>query len=293
MNILGIDAGGSNSRFCLYNSDDKRLICDFKFEDGLNLTSTTVSEQKLILKKAFKKLGEFVDFKEYRIDKIVCSVSGAGEKGRKNKFEQLVKSIFNCESVIVMSDIEALRRILIEDNESNEEKKGIVVIAGTGSIAFSHNGYRIGGWGHLFDDEASGFSIGLRIIKNFFNYIDGVEPYDIIFDWLLDYFGIKIDDVVKITNIQKNKKFKAKIASITKFMPLTPLVKKIIEEEINLFTEKIKVLAGKSDTKVIYTHGGMFENSFYRETFVKQLSDYEVHIETLQVHVELAKLLSD
>ncbi len=293
MNILGIDGGGSTSRFCLYNSEDKRLICNFKFEDGLNLTSTTVNEQKLILKKALKKLGEFVEFKEYRVDRIVGSFSGAGEKERKNKFDRLIKSIFKCENVVILSDIEALRRILIENNANNEEKKGIVVIAGTGSIAFSHDEDRVGGWGHLFGDEASGFSIGLRIIKSFFNYIDGAGEYDTIFDWLLDYFGIKIDDAIKITNIQKDKKFKTKIASITKSMPLTPLVRKIIEEEINLFTQKIKILAAKSGTKVIYTHGGMFENSFYRETFIKQLSDYEIHITTLQVHVELAKLLSN
>jgi len=45
-------------------------------------------------------------------------------------------------------------------------REGVIVIAGTGSIAAGHNGSgqtaRAGGWGHLLGDEGSGYQIALR-----------------------------------------------------------------------------------------------------------------------------------
>lgn len=46
---------------------------------------------------------------------------------------------------------------------------GLIVIAGTGSVARGRNAegqdYRVGGWGHLFGDEGSGYWIGREAIR--------------------------------------------------------------------------------------------------------------------------------
>ena len=56
---------------------------------------------------------------------------------------------------------------------------GIVVIAGTGSVAYGEkaNGdhLQVGGWGHLFGDEGSGFWIALQGIRRAMQSYDGLS----------------------------------------------------------------------------------------------------------------------
>lgn len=56
-------------------------------------------------------------------------------------------------------------------------RPGIVVIAGTGSVVFGRNAKgdeaRAGGWGHLVDDEGSGFAIGRDILAAVLRAYDG------------------------------------------------------------------------------------------------------------------------
>ena len=46
---------------------------------------------------------------------------------------------------------------------------GVVIIAGTGSIAYGHNGQgqaaRAGGWGYVLGDEGSGYWIGRHALR--------------------------------------------------------------------------------------------------------------------------------
>lgn len=276
MYILGIDAGGSTTRFCLYDRHNGKILEKFEIEKGMNLTSTSTATQKMVLNKAYERL------MSYKIDKIISSVSGGGDYKRASKFKSILLKIFEIDS-IVMSDIEAVKTIVLDS------KEGIVVIAGTGSIALSHDGHRVGGWGHLFGDEASGFSIGVKIIKSFFDYKDGIVPYDSIYDWLLGFFNLSDDKFYQLTNLQKKRDFKSTIASITKSMPITPLVSTIIGEELEKFTNKIKYLSKLTKVKSIYTHGGMFKNEYYRQIFADKLKEFDVHFTDLEIHVELAK----
>jgi N-acetylglucosamine kinase-like BadF-type ATPase len=57
---------------------------------------------------------------------------------------------------------------------------GIVVIAGTGSMAFGGNAKderaRAGGWGHIFGDEGSGFDIARHALRAALQYEEGWGP---------------------------------------------------------------------------------------------------------------------
>jgi N-acetylglucosamine kinase-like BadF-type ATPase len=58
--------------------------------------------------------------------------------------------------------------------------EGVVLIAGTGSIAFGRNGAgatsRAGGWGHIFGDEGSGYDLGRRALRAAAQAADGRGP---------------------------------------------------------------------------------------------------------------------
>ncbi|MGH9434496.1 MAG: BadF/BadG/BcrA/BcrD ATPase family protein [Terriglobia bacterium] len=57
---------------------------------------------------------------------------------------------------------------------------GIIVIAGTGSVARGHDGrgreMRVGGWGHLFGDEGSAYWIGREAVRAAARETDGFGP---------------------------------------------------------------------------------------------------------------------
>jgi N-acetylglucosamine kinase-like BadF-type ATPase len=70
---------------------------------------------------------------------------------------------------------------------------GIIVISGTGSIAFGINRAgeraRAGGWGHILGDEGSGYQISLRALRAVVRAHDGRIPPTTLTGIILEHFG--------------------------------------------------------------------------------------------------------
>ena len=71
---------------------------------------------------------------------------------------------------------------------------GVVIISGTGSIAYGRNtrneGARSGGWGHVLGDEGSGFWIGRAAIRAVLREADRRGPRTTLTPLLLQHFGV-------------------------------------------------------------------------------------------------------
>ncbi|HTV02024.1 MAG TPA: BadF/BadG/BcrA/BcrD ATPase family protein, partial [Luteitalea sp.] len=71
---------------------------------------------------------------------------------------------------------------------------GIVVIAGTGSIAYGRNdrneAARAGGWGYILADEGSGFWIGRQALRAVVREHDGRGPATSLTPLVLEFFGV-------------------------------------------------------------------------------------------------------
>ncbi|SHN65187.1 BadF/BadG/BcrA/BcrD ATPase family protein [Fervidobacterium gondwanense] len=279
MIALGIDGGGTSTKVCLAIPDRKVVILEFSIPCGINLTSTPSDIQLEILNKIRDEINRRTSGLEF-FDSVIISISGGGSSSRRLNFKNLVSTVFRAGKIIVLSDIEVLKEIVLKG------RTGILVICGTGSIAISHTGKRVGGWGHLFGDEASAFSISLEIFRRFFEYIDGVEEYDKIFDVLLNFY--KVTSVFDLTTIQLESDFKRKIASFTEHAPLTPLVRKIIDEQLTKLTQKISYLASTENVSDIYYFGGTFKNEYFTQVFCKKLHRFNLHYSDIKPHVELA-----
>lgn len=74
-------------------------------------------------------------------------------------------------------------------------KLGVVVVAGTGSIAFGLNARgercRAGGWGRLLGDEGSGYDIGISGLRAVCRAADGRGPPTALTPLVLDAFGLR------------------------------------------------------------------------------------------------------
>ena len=71
---------------------------------------------------------------------------------------------------------------------------GIVLIAGTGSVAYgkAERGKigRAGGWGYLMGDEGSGYDIGLQALRAAAQAYDGRGPATLLVDHIPAHFGL-------------------------------------------------------------------------------------------------------
>ena len=74
-------------------------------------------------------------------------------------------------------------------------KPGVVIISGTGSIAYGRNGEReaarAGGWGYVLGDEGSGYWIGRAALRAVLREADQRGPETALTPLLLKYFGIE------------------------------------------------------------------------------------------------------
>jgi N-acetylglucosamine kinase-like BadF-type ATPase len=72
---------------------------------------------------------------------------------------------------------------------------GIIIIAGTGSIAFGRNAQmqtaRAGGWGYIFGDEGGGFDLARQALRRILQYEEGWGPATILHKALLEVSDVE------------------------------------------------------------------------------------------------------
>jgi len=95
----------------------------------------------------------------------------------------------------------ATERLLVENDclsallGATQNKAGALLISGTGSIVFAHDGrgnfFRTGGWGYRVGDEGSGYWIGKEAIRSVLKMNDGREKETILTKLILQEFGFK------------------------------------------------------------------------------------------------------
>lgn len=83
-------------------------------------------------------------------------------------------------------------------------KPGVVIISGTGSIAYGENASgekaRAGGWGWRLGDEGSGYTIGNNALIAALRAYDRSGPETILTDMILNYLGLsQAEDVIDWT----------------------------------------------------------------------------------------------
>jgi len=113
-------------------------------------------------------------------------------------------------------------------------KPGVVVIAGTGSIAYGINEdgdeARAGGWGWRLGDEGSGYTIGKNAVIASLRSYDRSGPSTVLLEWILEC--LKLDDVNDVIDWTYTKDRQPR-----HFAELVPLVKKAEREGDRVATE--------------------------------------------------------
>lgn len=264
--VIAMDGGGTNLRV---SGISKGRLFRKSYKTGVNLTA--VESEELI--KTFLAVRD--DF--WIPDMLLAAFSGAGDRPREEKLTSALKAVFDGTSIEVIMDIEGLYRAAVGQG------KGIVVISGTGSTVYGHdsegNPVRAGGWGHVFDDEGSGYWISKEIITRALRHRDGLLPHDPIFDLLLEFY--EVESIEKLVNLTIQKDFKTRIASFSRVAleETTPLSVEVIEEGIRILAGRtLRVLDIIGGTDIIYIHGGSFKSSYFLKRFEDLAKGYKTSL---------------
>lgn len=112
---------------------------------------------------------------------------GLGLTGFNVRMRGLVNALFP--DIPTVADWDALSALY----GASAGQSGIVLIAGTGSVAFGRTDggqeARSGGWGHLASDEGSGYWVGLEGLKAAFRAHDGRAGATLLTDLVPSRFG--------------------------------------------------------------------------------------------------------
>lgn len=202
--LLAVDGGGTKTVAVLV-ADDGTILGE-GLAGASNYQVVGAEGAKKALQEAvlasFKAAG-FNAGHLVNLEKAVFALAGIDtsndEKAVNGIVQQVVTSLpIEIESFLVEND--CLSALL----GATENKAGVLVIAGTGSIVFAHDGnnriVRSGGWGHRVGDEGSGYWIGNQAICSVLKMQDGRGKETLLSKLILEKFNFsKIEDLYNWT----------------------------------------------------------------------------------------------
>lgn len=200
MRVLGIDAGGSKTVAWLADGDG-RLLGEGR-ASGANLHSVgELAAEKTLYDVMHAALGD-----EPGMPGTVCI--GMAGLDRPDE-EAVVRGIFRrlgCRGEIV-----AVNDAHIALVAGADERPGVVIIAGTGSIAYgigpSGTAARAGGWGEVYGDEGSAFWVGARALAAVVRAADRRGPATALTGLVLRHAGVdRIEGLVRQVHTRPDRR---------------------------------------------------------------------------------------
>jgi N-acetylglucosamine kinase-like BadF-type ATPase len=183
MHVLGIDAGGTKT-VCLLADEEGRVLAEAR-GGGANLQSVGELEVEKVL---YAVMEAALARHDVRPAAICLGIAGVDRPADAEAVGAIMKRIgFKARTLVVNDALVALVAGAGDD-------PGVVLVAGTGSIAYGKNAEglaaRAGGWGYLLGDEGGGFWIGRSALSAAVRQFDGRGPATQLTDMVLRHMGL-------------------------------------------------------------------------------------------------------
>ncbi len=183
MYVLGIDAGATKT-VCVLADLDGRVLAEARGE-GANLAV----DEELRVEKALHAVMEEASRGLTEAPVAVCLGMAGVDRPKDGRMARTIMRRLGYGSrVLIVND--ALLALVA----GVDRGPGIVIVAGTGAIVYGRNtrneAARAGGWGHLLDDEGSGYWIGVNALRAVMRRADGRGPATDLTSRILAHFGV-------------------------------------------------------------------------------------------------------
>ena len=184
VHVLGIDAGGTKT-VCLLANDQGEVLAETR-RGGANLQAAGELEVEKVLHDVME---EAIGDRDIVPAAICLGIAGVDRPEDAQVVRGIMKRIGYKARVLVVND--AL--VALEAGAPNQP--AVVVIAGTGSIAYGRNAHnesaRSGGWGYMLGDEGSGYWIGRAALRAVLREDDRRGPQTQLTELLLRHFRVE------------------------------------------------------------------------------------------------------
>ncbi len=171
--VIGIDAGGTKTMGLL--ADETGKILSKMRSGGANLRV----KGELAVEKTLFEVIDGLEAPE-RIAALCLGIAGVSGPEEEQVIRDVLRRLGQRQPIRVVNDAFVA---LVAGAPSGV---GIVVVAGTGSIAYGvgpeGNTARSGGWGYLLGDEGSAFWLGHAAVRQGIRAADGRGPATILYD---------------------------------------------------------------------------------------------------------------
>ena len=195
MHVLGIDAGGTKT-VCLLADDQGAILAEAR-GGGANLQAHGELEVEKVLHHV---MDTAIGTRDIRPAAICLGIAGVDRPQDAEAVRGIMRRIGAKARTLVVND--ALVALVAGTGAS--DVPGVVIIAGTGSIAYGRNAAgraaRAGGWGYLLGDEGSGFWIGRRALSAIVRAADGRGPSTQLTDLVMNRLKlVRPSDLIRET----------------------------------------------------------------------------------------------
>ena len=170
--VAGVDGGGTKTRVILADGEGNHLA-DVT-GPGSAMAPGRADHSSEVIQSLIRQALTEAGVDEQRLKVLVAGIAGVGRESETRALLAALEDLEIAESVVVQGDGE------IALTDAFGPGAGIILIAGTGSIAYGRSPSRVlarcGGWGPAFGDEGSGAWIGRKALAIVASAADGREP---------------------------------------------------------------------------------------------------------------------
>ena len=278
--FLGIDGGGTKTTCLLGDESSVRTSVTV---GGSNLIRSGEQATKAALHKAIEEVCRTGKIAPGEIAAACAGMAGAGRVEVGGRITEMLREHLG-------GRIKVVGDMVIAHEAALQGRAGIVVIAGTGSIAYGRNqagaSARAGGWGYMISDEGAGHWIGVQAVAAILRSAD-VGLHTNLRECVFERWKVQdCDQLVRFANASPPADFAGLFPDV---VAVAEAGDDRAREILQRAGVELAALAGivfhrlwrQEDSLPIAMAGGVFRNSaMVRESFVSQLKQRSLRAET-------------
>jgi glucosamine kinase len=269
--FLGIDGGGSQTACAI---GDETSLLGSGSGDGSNVIRVGEAQARKSLASAIHQACAAAKITPKQIKRTCIGVAG----GARPETTEIVRRIL---SELVSGEIEVVGDMVIAMEAASDGGPGVVVIAGTGSIAYGRNAAgqmaRAGGWGFAISDEGSGHWIGRAAVTTVMRVCDEGQNGGLLENIMKVWGVITREQMIVVSNASPPPDFAGLFPAVLAAADAgDPSAHDILAragvELATLARIVISRLFADADTAPVAMSGGVFRNSaLVRQVFYNRL----------------------
>src|SRR5262245_16334519 len=262
---LGIDGGGTNCRAAIV--DEQGKIRGEGRAEAANFLRTGLDAAIRNIKNEANEACEQVPISPSQITAACIGLAGVSHPSHHQRMLAALKDELPFSEIMLETDA----RVALAGATGNQP--GIVIIAGTGSIACGINARgrfaRAGGWGPAIGDEGSGSYIGRRALEAIVMAYDYRGEPTMMMEPVLRYFGVSSPPELPPVIYDSPAEVQSRIAQLSKIVVKSAqdgdkvaraIVKDAAVELAKAAIAVIEQLKMEKDSFTVAYVGGVFES---------------------------------